>query len=179
MRDLPLRGGNAHCMSVQCLSITWKQEVLESLKFAARLPFSHEGQDTRPVDLSGFINHCWLCPLLLILLLLLLLLLPFYVPLSGTTRVSRYQKKHSPTHTYTNHQSSFICFPHLIWSRLLLYFHFCPTELHLLLFSFLVPFNLFPFFLLTFPFPCPVPSSCIYLFGFDWFIKTLLQPRAE
>ena len=23
---------------------------------------------------------------------------PFYVPLSGTTRVSRYQKKHSPTH---------------------------------------------------------------------------------
>jgi len=23
---------------------------------------------------------------------------PFYCPLSGTTRVSRYQKKHSPTH---------------------------------------------------------------------------------
>jgi len=23
---------------------------------------------------------------------------PFYGPLSGTTRVSRYQKKHSPTH---------------------------------------------------------------------------------
>jgi len=30
--------------------------------------------------------------------LLLLLLLPYYGPLSGTTRVSRYQKKHSPTH---------------------------------------------------------------------------------
>ena len=26
--------------------------------------------------------------------------------LSGTTRVSRYQKKHSPTHTYHGHQSS-------------------------------------------------------------------------
>jgi len=26
--------------------------------------------------------------------------------LSGTTRVSRYQKKHSPTHTYMGHQSS-------------------------------------------------------------------------
>jgi len=25
----------------------------------------------------------------------------------GTTRVSRYQKKHSPTHTYHDHQSSF------------------------------------------------------------------------
>jgi len=29
--------------------------------------------------------------------------------LSGTTRVSRYQKKHSPTHTYHGHQSSLIC----------------------------------------------------------------------
>jgi len=29
---------------------------------------------------------------------LLLLLQPFYSPLSGTTRVRWYQKKHSPTH---------------------------------------------------------------------------------
>jgi len=32
---------------------------------------------------------------------------------SGTTRVSRYQKKHSPTHTYRGHQSSLIWFLHL------------------------------------------------------------------
>jgi len=30
--------------------------------------------------------------------------------LSGTTRVSLYQKKHSPTHTYRGHQLSLICF---------------------------------------------------------------------
>jgi len=35
---------------------------------------------------------------------------------SGTTRVSRYQKKHSPTHTYRGHQSSLICFIHLLRS---------------------------------------------------------------
>ena len=36
--------------------------------------------------------------------------------LSRTTRVSRYHKKHSPTHTYRGHQSSLICFIHLIRS---------------------------------------------------------------
>ena len=35
---------------------------------------------------------------------------------SRTTRVSRYQKKHSPTHTYHGHQSSLICFLHLFRS---------------------------------------------------------------
>jgi len=35
--------------------------------------------------------------------------------LSGTSRVSRYQKKHSPSHTYHGHQSSLICFLHLLW----------------------------------------------------------------
>jgi len=35
--------------------------------------------------------------------------------LSGTTRVSQYQKKHSPTHTYRGHQSSLICLIYLIW----------------------------------------------------------------
>ena len=35
---------------------------------------------------------------------------------SGTTRVSRYQKKHSPTHTYCAHQSSLICFLYLLRS---------------------------------------------------------------
>jgi len=41
---------------------------------------------------------------------------PFYSPLSGTTRVSWYQKKHSPTHTYSDHQPSFISFLHLLRS---------------------------------------------------------------
>jgi len=36
--------------------------------------------------------------------------------LSWTTRVSRYQKKHSPTHTFRGHQSSLICFLHLLRS---------------------------------------------------------------
>ena len=36
--------------------------------------------------------------------------------LSGTNRVSWYQKKHSPTHTYCGHQLSLICFIHIIWS---------------------------------------------------------------
>jgi len=36
--------------------------------------------------------------------------------LSGTTWVSRYQKKHSPTHTYHGPQSSLICFLHLLRS---------------------------------------------------------------
>ena len=48
------------------------------------------------------------------LLLLLLLQLPFYGPLSCTTRNSRYQKKHSPTYTSPDHQSSFICILHIL-----------------------------------------------------------------
>ena len=47
--------------------------------------------------------------------LLLLLLQPFYGLLSGTTRVSRYQKKHSPTH-HPDHHSTFISFFHLLRS---------------------------------------------------------------
>jgi len=35
-----------------------------------------------------------------------LLLQPFYSPFSGTTQVSWYQKKHSPTHTYPDHPLS-------------------------------------------------------------------------
>jgi len=34
--------------------------------------------------------------------------------LSGTTRVSRYQKKHSPMNIYHGHQLSLICFLHLL-----------------------------------------------------------------
>jgi len=42
-------------------------------------------------------------------------LTPLWI-LSGITRVSRYQKKHSPTHTYYGRQSSLICFLRLLWS---------------------------------------------------------------
>jgi len=41
---------------------------------------------------------------------------PFNGPWSGTTRVGRYQKKHSPTHTHPDHQTSFINFLHLLRS---------------------------------------------------------------
>ena len=40
---------------------------------------------------------------------------PFYGPLSGTTQVNRYQKKHSPTH-HPDHHTVFISFFHLLWS---------------------------------------------------------------
>ena len=42
----------------------------------------------------------------------------FNGPLSGSTKVGRYQKKHSPTqsHAHPDHQTSFINFHHLLWS---------------------------------------------------------------
>jgi len=38
---------------------------------------------------------------------------PFNSLWSGTTRVSRYQKKHSPTNTHPDHRTSFMIFLHL------------------------------------------------------------------
>ena len=38
---------------------------------------------------------------------------PFNGLRSGTTRVGRYPKKHSPTHTHPDHHASFIIFLHL------------------------------------------------------------------
>jgi len=58
-----------------------------------------------------------------------------YSPLSETTRVSRYQKKHLPTHTYHDHQPSFISFLHLVWFiasslfNLHVWQSFCTTSL--------------------------------------------------
>ena len=51
---------------------------------------------------------------------------PFNGLWSGTTRVGRYQKKHSPTHTHPDHRTSFIIFLHLQRSMA------CdgPTEAH-------------------------------------------------
>ena len=38
---------------------------------------------------------------------------PFNGRLSGTTRVGRYQKKHTPAHTHPGQRTSFITFLHL------------------------------------------------------------------
>ena len=62
---------------------------------------------------------------------------PFYGPLSGTTRVSRYQKKHSPTH-HRDHHPIFISFFHLPRSIASSLFKsrawqsFCTTSFHVL-----------------------------------------------
>jgi len=58
---------------------------------------------------------------------------PFYGPLSGTTRVSRYQKTHSPTH-HPDHHPVFINFFHLPRSiaKLHAWQSFCTTSLHVL-----------------------------------------------
>ena len=60
---------------------------------------------------------------------------PFYGPLSGTTQVSRYQKKHSPTH-HPDHHPIFISFFHLPRSiasslfKLRAWQSFCTTSFH-------------------------------------------------
>ena len=62
---------------------------------------------------------------------------PFYGPLSGTTRVSRYQKKHSPT-LHPDHHPISISFFHLPWSvasslfKLRAWQSFCTTSFHVL-----------------------------------------------
>jgi len=48
----------------------------------------------------------------------------FNGPMSGTTRVGRYQKKHLPTHTHPVHQTSFINFLHLLRSIASSFFKF-------------------------------------------------------
>ena len=60
---------------------------------------------------------------------------PFYGPLSGTTRVRRYQKKHSPTHL-PDHHPIFTSFFHLPRSiafslfKLRAWQSFCTTSFH-------------------------------------------------
>jgi len=62
---------------------------------------------------------------------------PFYGPLSWITRVSLYQKKHSPTH-HSDHHPIFINFFHLPGSiasslfKLHAWQSFCTTSLHIL-----------------------------------------------
>jgi len=59
-----------------------------------------------------------------------LLLEPFYGSLDFVrdNPVSRYQKKHSPTHTYHDYQSSFICFLHLLQSMASSVFNLCAWQ---------------------------------------------------
>jgi len=62
---------------------------------------------------------------------------PFCGPLFGTTRVSRYQKKHSPTY-HPDHHPIFISFFHLPRSiasclfKLCVWQSFCTTSFHVL-----------------------------------------------
>ena len=62
---------------------------------------------------------------------------PFYGPLSWTTQVSRYQKKHSPAH-HPDHHPIFISFFHLPRSiasflfKLRAWQSFCTTSFHVL-----------------------------------------------
>jgi len=61
---------------------------------------------------------------------------PFYGPLSGTTRVSRYQKKHSPIHHPDHHPIFISCPSTTIHSILPVHITclaiFCTTSLHVL-----------------------------------------------
>jgi len=91
-------------------------------------------------------------------------------PLSGTTRVSLYQKIHSPTHTYPGYQSSFMSFLHLqrsiasslfnlhVWQSFCTTSLSCPlwftswsTTLHFILHTYLHPVTVF--FLQHMPIP--------------------------
>ena len=49
--------------------------------------------------------------------------------LSGTTWVSRYQKKHSPTHTYRGHQLSLVCFIRQFTCLTIFFHNFSPSFL--------------------------------------------------
>ena len=53
---------------------------------------------------------------------------PFNSLWSGTTRVGRYQKKHSPTHTHPDHRTSFINFLHLLHSIASSLFSLCARQ---------------------------------------------------
>jgi len=61
----------------------------------------------------------------------------FYGPLSGTTRVSQYQQKHSPTH-HSDHHPIFMNFFHVLRSiasslfKLCAWQSFCTTSIHIL-----------------------------------------------
>jgi len=91
------------------------------------------------------------------ILLLLLLLLPFYGPLSRTTRVSHYQKKHSPTHLSRSSSNLYELLPsatiQLQFTRLTIFLHnlsptplwstSCSEALHLIFHTFLHPISVF------------------------------------
>jgi len=105
---------------------------------------------------------------------------PFYGRLSGTTRVSRYQKKHSPTH-HSDHHPIFISFFHLPWSiasslfKLHALQSFCTTSVHAL---FGLSLGLEPYTSYSIHFFTPSVSSfrntCPYHCNLEWIPKTLL-----
>jgi len=82
----------------------------------------------------------------------------FNGPLCRTTQVSQYQKKHSPTRTNPDHQTSFINFLHLLWSTASSMFNLCAWQsdwqppgpsIHSLHFSMYSFYNSYP--LITLP----------------------------
>ena len=85
----------------------------------------------------------------------------FYGPLSGTTRVSRYQKKYLLTH-HRDHHPVFISFFHLLRSiasslfKLHAWQSFCTTSVHVL---FGLPLCLEPLYLIFHTFLHPVSVS--------------------
>ena len=87
--------------------------------------------------------------------------------LSRTTHVSQYQKKHSPTHTYCGHQSSLICFLHLLQSMRSSLFNLCLS---------LFPQSLSKFslvYLLAWHPPFHTPYSIHYYFIFEYLLSWL------
>jgi len=86
--------------SVDSLSINWREKFYHKRKYP----------DAPVITMTSF-THAWKD----VFATLQLLQQPFYGPLSGTTRVSRYHKKHSPTH-HPDHHPIFISFFHLLQS---------------------------------------------------------------
>jgi len=72
--------------------------------------FSRAAHFITPWYLIKIYNHMILIFVSYYIILCMLLLQLFYSTLSRTIWVSQYQKKHSPTHTYPDHQSTFISF---------------------------------------------------------------------
>jgi len=89
--------------------------------------------------------------------------------LSGTARVGQYQKKHSPTHTHPDHQTSFINFLHLlrsIASSLFSLHNLCPGPLWSSSWSWTLYFVLHAFLhpvIIIFLQHIPIPSHPVLL----------------
>ena len=143
------------CRKQQLNEISWgwndtAQDILEPLQSHTQYMHSAHTHKHKHLHIHNHFTALWI--------------------LSGTTRLSRHQKKHSPTHTYRGHQSSHICFFHLLRSTASSLFNFTcltvsfhnlspsflwftswPGTLHFILHKFLHP--IIVFFLQHMPIP--------------------------